>query len=392
MFGNNKISSTQWTGLILVILTLFIDMLMYSLVIPLIPCYTATFELSGTMVGVMFSLYAVTFLSTTLFFGSLSDRIGRKIPIVAGLLFLALTTVLFAFANSFYILLLARLMQGIAAAATWAAAFALLADLFPAKTRGFAIGLALTGIEAGSLLGAPVGGWLYELGGLSQPFLCATVASVVLAIFVYFFLPEPERVKKEEPGILNFLKNKTVLFIAGIILLAESSFYLLEPVLPDYFQQEMELSPMFTGLLFAIMTLSYAITAPLSGWVTERWSTRTVTSFGVITLAASMVLLALSDSLWQVVVSMILIGVTISFALTPSIMALSKVVDKDGTGSYGAAFGVFNFFHALGMIVGPLIGGLLIDVVSVPNAIFMVSTAMIIFVTLFMNRAPKLSV
>lgn len=73
----------------------------------------------------------------------------------------------------FWMLLFARVLQGIAAAASWTAGLALLADVYPAQQRGKVMGIALSGQALGTLLGAVVGGWLYEWGGFRLPFLVA---------------------------------------------------------------------------------------------------------------------------------------------------------------------------------------------------------------------------
>ena len=94
--------------------------------------------------------------------GLLTDRHGRRGPLLAGLVGFALATLLFATATTFPQLLVARALQGVAAAITWTAGLALLAEVVPALERDRAMGLALSGQAAGMLLGPVVGGWLYQ--------------------------------------------------------------------------------------------------------------------------------------------------------------------------------------------------------------------------------------
>ena len=104
---------------------------------------------------------------------------GRKRPIVGGLILLALSTVLFAFADSLPWLFAARLAQGAADAVTWVVGFALIADLYGPAERGRVMGFVMSGTSFGLMIGPSLGGWLYETGGMKLPFL--TVAGFAAA-------------------------------------------------------------------------------------------------------------------------------------------------------------------------------------------------------------------
>ena len=81
----------------------------------------------------LFGSYALALLITTPIFGMISDKLGRRGPMLWGILGLAAATLLFAFANTFWFLLLVRILQGCAAAITWTAGLALLADFYPSE-------------------------------------------------------------------------------------------------------------------------------------------------------------------------------------------------------------------------------------------------------------------
>lgn len=378
MINHNKISRQQQIGLWLVIGILFIDMLLYSLVIPIIPLFIEKMNPSSTLIGVLFSSYAVALLLATPFFGSLSDRIGRKLPILFGLAGLAVSTVLFTCADSILTLIAARFMQGVAAAAAWSAALALLADLFPAQTRGMMMGIALTAISTGSLLGAPLGGWLLEVGGYTMPFFATTALTILVLLLVMLLLREPARTKGEQIGLFTLLRNRSVLFIAGIVLAAESLMTMLEPMLPVFFTERLAISPLKIGLLFGAMTLAYGLIAPFAGSLSARVNPRWIMLSGLGSLAVTLPLLLLSQTLWQEAGAMVLIGAGIGFTLSPTLSTLGTIVDRGGNDAYGTAYALFNMFHAVGMIAGPLIGGVLTDLLSIPTAIGSISAALLI--------------
>lgn len=160
----------QYSVLIVVILAIFADMLMYGLVVPFLPVHAESLGASQSEIGLLFSSYALSLFVATPFFGALADKMGRKKLLVLGLMALAVTTLIYAFATSFWVLVLARLLQGFAAAIPWTAGLALLAEVFQKEERGKALGLAMSGQAGGVLLGPPIGGWLYEFGGYHFPF------------------------------------------------------------------------------------------------------------------------------------------------------------------------------------------------------------------------------
>ncbi|MGD8191887.1 MFS transporter [Brevibacillus ginsengisoli] len=386
MFTYSSKSIEQRIGLMLVITILFIDMLLYSLLIPITPYLTELLHPSSTMIGILFGSYAVALLAFTPIFGPLSDRIGRKKPLLIGLAGMVLSTLLFAYANSMWMLITARFMQGVGAAATWTSALALLADLFPPNKRGTVMGMALTGISTGSLLGAPLGGWLLDIGGYQTPFLFAAGLSLVTIVLVVYLLPQPERIKQNEQaagGTFRLLRNRSVLFIAIVVLLSETTLTLLEPIIPVFLTEQLALSSTAIGLLFAASILAYGGIAPISGALSNRFNPRSLMLIGLSCLALTLPLIAMSHTTWQHACALIAVGASVGFALSPTLPSLSAVVDN-GTqdGAYGSAFALFNMFHAVGMIAGPLIGGALTDWLSVPSAIWTISSVLLLGVIL----------
>ena len=387
-----QMTKQQRTGLLFVILILFIDMLLYSLLIPIVPYFTETLQPSSTMMGVLFSSYAVAMLIATPIFGPISDRFGRRIMLLIGLLGLAVSTLLFAFSESMVLLITARFVQGISAAATWPTALALLADLFPPQKRGAVMGTALTAISTGTLLGAPIGGWLFEISDHRMPFLAAAAFTVLNIVLVYFFLKEDtNRTVSEKLQLSGFIRNPQVVFIAGIVLLAEVSLCLLEPTLPVFFTEKLGTTPTTIGLLFAIMTLAYGMIAPVAGSLSSRYNPYKLMFGGIISLAVFMPFLTLSGSLWQTAIAMALVGAGVGFTLSPTLATLGGIIDEGGSGAYGTAYSLFNMFHGVGMVAGPLLGGILTDILPVSTAIIVVAAAILGFgIMLFVQlRASK---
>jgi predicted MFS family arabinose efflux permease len=130
--------------------------------------------------------------------GTYSDRIGRRFPLVGGLLALAASSALFAFAPGMTWLFAARLVQGGADAVTWVVGFALIADLYAAEERGRVMGLVMSGSTFGFMAGPTIGGWLYETGGIRLPYLFIAGLSLVVAVGIAL-LKFPSKHEAHEP-------------------------------------------------------------------------------------------------------------------------------------------------------------------------------------------------
>ena len=148
--------------------------------------------------------------------GAVSDRIGRKLPLVAGMLALAGSTLLFALADSLPRLFAARLVQGAADAVTWVVGFALIADCYGPAERGRVMGFVMSGTSFGFMIGPSIGGWLYEAGGIALPFLFVAALALVCAVgFAVLRPPSRTRASTARPSIWSVMRVPAVAFCAA---------------------------------------------------------------------------------------------------------------------------------------------------------------------------------
>ncbi len=355
-----KMDRNQVMGLLVVAIAIFTDMLVYSIVVPILPQYAAELGASQQVIGLMFACYAVTFLAASPIVGMLSDKIGRKKPMIIGLVGLLVSTLMFAFASDIAMLVIARALQGISAAVTWTAGLALLADLYPASSRQQAMGLALSGSFAGMLIGPGVGGFLYEYGGYMLPFLAIAGLVVIDGIARIFLLKDPPiATNDEKPSIMRLLKKPTFVLLAGVITLISVVMSMLEPTLPLYLLNTLEVSPGLIGVLFTVMALSSVVVAPLSYIVANKLGRRRTIVAGLICTALLLPFVALAGSFLAELAIMALIGATLALGLSSVPTEMTEISDRMGSGGYGAVFSVYNIAMSAGMMIGPAAGGLL---------------------------------
>lgn len=397
--GNTKeLSRTRKAALFVVAIAIFTDMLIYGLVVPILPGYASSLGVSQTAIGFLFSSYAITLFIATPIFGLLSDRIGRRGPMLWGLLGLAAATILFSFANSYMLLIVARALQGVAAAVTWTSGLALLADLYPPEERGKAMGIALSGQAAGTLLGSTVGGWFYELGGYQAPFLFAAGLALfdgVLRLILLRDIPSSKSENYLSP--FKVMRDRRLLIIAGVVIIGASVPSVLEPTLPIHLQKHFNITPGYIGLLFAVPTLSYGLLAPVIGTFSIRIGHIKTIIIGLIMVSISLPLTILPDTIWIQALAMGLLGISMALVLTPSLPELANVSEQSGVNAYGLTFAIYNTAYSIGMMIGPMISSTLTDVFGLKLAYIAVG-CIIIFYLPFMrtlireNKKKDLSV
>jgi MFS family permease len=145
--------------------------------------------MSAFVFGLSFSAVLISRMFAQAPLGRLSDRIGRKPLIIGGLLLLAPSTALLGYAGSAFVLILLRLLQGLASAAVAAPAFAVAGDLAQAGGEGRQMSLITTGFGLGVALG-PLTAGLLAVRSFGLPFVLAGLLSLAAAWVIHRFVPE----------------------------------------------------------------------------------------------------------------------------------------------------------------------------------------------------------
>jgi MFS family permease len=155
--------------LLLVGAIVFVDLMFYAAITPLLPWYADRFDLSKTGAGVLAGSYAAGTLLGALPSGWLATRLGSRRTVLIGLALMSVASVGFAFGHTIAMLDAMRFLQGVGGACTWAGGFGWLISLTPQEDRGATIGKAMSAALGGLLLG-PALGALARVVGPEIPF------------------------------------------------------------------------------------------------------------------------------------------------------------------------------------------------------------------------------
>lgn len=339
----------------------FTDLVAYSIAVPVLPDLSRRLGASPTMIGLLFAAFGVTLLGVSIPIGAVSDRFGRKVPIVGGLVLLAASTVLFAFAETLPALFAARLAQGAADAVTWVVGFALIADLYGPAERGRVMGFVMSGTSFGLMIGPSLGGWLYETGGMALPFLTVAALAAAAAIGFLWLRPPEVHVAREAVPLGRLLRVRAVAVCALTVVVAASTAAMLEPAVSLWLSADLGLNPSRVGIVFGVAAVAATALHPVFGRLSDRWGGRRLTMIGLVLTAVMMPVVSRASSFPSAIALYLLMGAALALVVTPSLAFMAEATSSAGVESFGVSYGVYNFAWGFGLLVGPAIGGFLFE-------------------------------
>jgi predicted MFS family arabinose efflux permease len=346
----------------LVAVATFADVVAYSICVPVLPDLAHRLGASPTLIGLLFGSFAVTLLAVSVPMGAVSDRTGRRLPLVGGMLVLAGSTLLFARADSLPLLFAARMAQGAADGITWAVGFALIADCYGAKERGRVMGYVMSGTSVGIMLGPSIGGWLYDAGGVALPFECVAVLALVCAVGFAAMRPPACAPRPEaNVSIWTIVRIPAVAACAAAVVVTGATIAMLEPTLPLFFSHRLGLSPKEVGELFGGAGVVLTVMPFIYGPLTDRWGGRRLTLLGLLLVGVWMPLLATATSFAGALALMVVQWTAIALIVTPSLAYMAEVTAAAGGDAHGVGYGIYNTAWGVGLLGGPALGGWLFE-------------------------------
>jgi multidrug resistance protein len=348
----------------------FTDLVAYSIAIPVLPDLSRKLGASPTVIGFLFASFGVTLLLVSVPMGAVSDRIGRKAPLVGGLAALAAASLIFAFADTLPWLFAARLVQGAADAVTWVVGFALIADLYPPNERGRVTGTVMMGTSFAIMVGPTIGGWLYELGGMRTPFVVvAVLATIVFFLLLWYEVP-PQRGEGDIVPLGLVLRVPAIAACAIVVIAISGTVSMLEPVLSLHLGT-LGVNPARIGMVYGIAAVITTTMHPVTGRLADRFGSREMTMLGLVMAAGTLPLLGFAWSYGSALALFTLTAASSTFIITPSLTYMGEATSNAGVRSFGVAYGLYNLAWGAGLLGGPALGGFLFERIGFRNILFL---------------------
>ena len=347
---------------------LFVVMLGYGIIIPILPFYIESMGAGGTELGLLVASYAVMRLFFGPIWGGLSDRFGRKPILLIGILGYAITMAWFGLATQLWMLFAARILSGVLSSATAPTTMAFIGDSTPEDERSGGMGLLGAAGGIGTIIGPVLGGFLAG-DSLATPFFLAAGLSVLSLLLAIVFLPEslPAAARqtaqvKEKLIDLESWGRAIVSPIGNLLALTFIStcgLMIFANVFGLYALEKFNFGPEDVGVMMMVLGLVSALAQGLlAGPLTKKWGDEAVVKAGLFATSIGYGLMLLADTYLMILIA------TAFFALSVALQipALTSLTSRRATVPQGIAMGLSNSFVSLGRIVGPVLGGYVFDI------------------------------
>jgi MFS family permease len=338
----------------------FVDTTFYAVVAPLLPHYADELDLSKASAGLLLAAYPAGTLVGALPSGMLSVRVGPKRTVLAGLALLGASSIAFAFASSAAVLDLARFVQGIGGACSWAGGLAWLVSEAPAERRGELIGTALGAAIGGALLGPVLGAAAAALG--TKPVFGA-VAGVALGLAVAAArCPGGDAASVAGASLRRTISTPRVRIGMWLVALPGLGFGVLDVLVPLRLD-DLGVQEAGVAATFLVAATVEGVISPVVGRVADRRGSMFPIRLGL--LGAALLVLIVPLPSVALLCAGLLIAATAAFGAfwAPAMALLSESAEKVGA-DQGLAFGLVNLAWAVGMVVGAAGGGALAKATS----------------------------
>ena len=345
----------------------FLICLGISLVIPVMPFLKTSLHLTAFDMGVMTSLFALVQFIASPIVGRISDKLGRKNILVAGLFLYMLSEILFAITNNLVMFDISRAVGGLSAAMYVPTSMALAADITTKRERAKVIGWLSAAFSAGLILGPGIGGILANIS-LKSPFWLSALLGLLGTISLWMFLPndgkmdsheDSARVEEHKP-VSVFLKTMSVPMIVLFAMILVSAFGLqgFESIYSLYVNEVFKFTMSNIALLLTLngvisIIMQVVFFDRLVVWLKEARIIRYCFFLSIIGIAW----IILAHSKWEVVIATLIVFTAYDI-LRP---AITTLLTKMSTSDQGLINGMNMSLTSVGNVIGPLISGALLD-------------------------------
>jgi MFS family permease len=359
--------------LLVLMITAFVDMVGFAMVLPLLPFYAANMGATGFVVGLLISVFSVAQLVSAPTWGRLSDHFGRRPAVISGLLISALAYVVFGLAGTIWVLLLSRVVQGIGGG-TVGVLQAYVADASRPEDRAKGLGWLSAATSAGAVIGPAFGSLFVQWWGHRGPGFGAAGFCVFSSVFAWKYLRESAGLRQTTEhsipaaslGAEGSALSRVITHpgdpaprLIWIYTIAIGAFYGTAPLLSLLFADRLSVTEknvwFFVTYFGAIGVL---VRAGILGIAVQKLGEARLARTGLILLAAGLGLIALARTYLTTFIAITLMPLGTAF-LFPCITALlSRVVPSKERGLH---MGVQQTYGGISRVAFPLLAGFLMD-------------------------------
>ena len=406
---DNEIHKKRWIILLTTVLLTFMATLDGSIVNVALPVMAQKLSVSMASIEWVVTSYLIVIVGTILIFGRLADIKGKTTIFKLGIIIFTIGSLTCGISNSLIILVFSRGLQAIGAAGTMSTSHGIITHVFPSNERGRALGLNGTFVALGSMIGPPVGGIIVSIFSWQYIFLVNVPIGILALILAMKTLPKSSNNENEKLdikgavlfgltmvllfGALTFGKeigfsNKIIIvsLISSLVLFVlfirvergmsqpllkleifNNSLFSLSVfcafisfvaiscsniILPFYLQYVMKMTPSSAGVIMMVSPIILSVTAPMSGYMSDRVGSEVLTFIGLLGTSLGLFLIStLTEYSYLGFLIAFIAIMTIGNGMfqSPNNSLVMSTVDKDKLGIAGS---INALVRNLGMVFG----------------------------------------
>ncbi len=335
-----------------------------GIVVPLLPVYARHEGAGGLYIGLIFGAFSISRTFLLPVFGRWSDRRGRKPFILIGLVSYALVSVAFILFTEVTQLIVIRFFQGIASAMIMPVIQAYVGDITPSGREGFVMGLFNMSLFFGLSLGPVAGGVINDHYSLQAAFVSMGVLALVGAALSFWLLPttrHEEVLRKGRPPLAwrAIVGDRVVIGIFAFRLVYTASIGVIWGFVPVLADAAFNVSSSQIGVLVMIGVLVSGVVQTPMGILADRMSRKAMVLAGGALAGLAVLSFQWAQSYEHLLTASVVFGLGGGIAM-PALMAVA-VLKGHQTDAMGTVMAVLTVGHSLGMLIGALVAGMMMD-------------------------------
>jgi DHA1 family multidrug resistance protein-like MFS transporter len=381
---NTKIFATLF-------LAVFATTLGAGIVAPLLPVYAHELGAGGFQIGLIFGAFSLTRSIFVPYFGKLSDWKGRKPFLTSGLFIYFLLSMIFIVSKDVGVLILLRLGQGFASAMILPVAQAYIGMITPINKEGSIMGLFNVSLYAGLSTGPLLGGFVKDWSNIRVSFLSMGALTFFGFLLCLLLLPPESGPRQENRAgaststpYLDLMKTPSVRSLFIFRMCFTTCVGIVWAFLPLFASTRLGLSSSAIGIVVMLIVLVAALFQVPMGYIADRVNKKFLVTAGGIIGVVSTLLLNAACSFSELAFAGGLLGLAGGISV-PAVMALGVIHGRQSK-AMGSLMGLLAMAHSLGMFVGPLVAGILIDLFDF-ETIFILGTFVLAIGTIIFLRS-----
>ncbi|MDY6834633.1 MAG: MFS transporter [Chloroflexota bacterium] len=367
--------------LITLLLAVFIAFLGMGIIAPLMPIYATELGATGVAIGMMIAGYSCSRLVLQPIVGNLSDSRGRKRFLVGGLFLYALVGFTYTLATSVEHLVVIRIFHGVGSAMIMPVVMAYVADLTPVGQEGKSMGRLNSAIFWGIGGGPIIGGLFRDTLGMDSAFYTMTALTAVALALVLVFLPPEHADRQRLPSkrllstIWEMMHNRRVV---GMLLPRIASMIIIVPTfgfLPILMDDSMDATGLEIGIVIAARTIPTAALQSRFGRLVDQHKKVPLLLIGSFVAGVAILVVPFTNNSYQLIPLFVIVG-TGEALVWPVLGAMA--VEEGHRYGQGSMMGVFSMAMSVGVVLGAIASGVLMDRIGLIYVFFLISALLFI--------------